>query len=274
MPAERKMAPSLLGMDVGFSEARRTTAFAWRIGGRIGVAVSGTSWESRRAVLPEHRRFEVAALDGPLVPSSDQTAARACEAVLYRRPFWNRCRPGLSHYGRGMDLRRAGADAAVQIAAVVSPTGLGRGPEVMPGVPVVEAFPNAFLGVMLPKKAYASSGRPARRSKSDWLYERALEGGALARVLLHLGWNDPETRARVETETHHERRAALVCLLTAGLAHMGNATIVGDPAGGWLWLPPIAMWAPWAVQGLDEAIGRSRFRGFPTASVWSRPADR
>jgi len=270
----RKTALGLLGVDVGFSAARKTTAFAWRIGGRIGVEVSRTSWESRRAVLPEGMRFEVAALDAPVLPSSDRAAARACEAVLYRRPFWNRCRPGLSLHGRGLDLRRAGADAAVQIATVVSPTGLARGPEVMPGVPIVEAFPNAFLGVMLPEKIYAASGRPARTAKSDWLYDQALESGALDRVLRHLGWDDPETRTQVETETHHERRAAYVCLLTAGLAHMGEATIVGDPAGGWLWLPPPAMWAPWAVMGLDDAIGRSRLRGFPTASVWSRPTGR
>jgi hypothetical protein len=102
----------------------------------------------------------------------------------------------------------------------------------MPGVPVVEAFPNAFLGVMLPENTYAAGGGPARRSKSDWLYERALERGALGRVLRHLGWNDPGTRTWIETETNHERRAALICLLTAGLAHMGNATIVGDSAGG------------------------------------------
>jgi hypothetical protein len=49
--------------------------------------------------------------------------------------------------------------------------------------------------------------------------------------------------------------------------------IVGD-VDRWIWLPPTAMWAPWAVQGLDEAIGRSRLRGFPTAPIWNQPAGR
>jgi predicted nuclease with RNAse H fold len=263
--------PILLGMDVGFSSGRRTTGFAWRIEGQIQVEIAGTSWEARRAVLPEGVHFEVAALDAPLVPRSERAMARACEAVLYRRPFWNRCRPGLSHHGRGLELRRAGTDAAAQIAAVVSATGLARGPEAIPGVPVVEAFPNAFLGVMLPENTYAADRRPARRLKSDWLYEQSLKSGALDRLLRDLGWDDPKTRAQFETERHHERRAALVCLLTAGFARMGSATILGDCAGGWLWLPPAKMWASWAVQGVEEAISRSRVRGFPTASIWRPP---
>src|SRR5262245_51073418 len=117
------MAPALLGMDVGFSATRRTTGFAWRIDSRIGIAVSGTSWEARRSVLPADMRFQVAALDAPVVPNSADIAARACEAVLYRRPFWNRCRPGLSHHGRGLRLRIAGNDASIQIAGLLSAGG-------------------------------------------------------------------------------------------------------------------------------------------------------
>jgi hypothetical protein len=65
---------------------------------------------------------------------------------------------------------------------------------------------------------------------------------------------------------------ALVRLLTAGLAHVGNATVVGDAAGGRLWLPPAALWANWAWKGLEESLARTRKRRFPEASLWTRPA--
>src|SRR6516165_6634054 len=29
--------------------------------------------------------------------------------------------------------------------------------------------------------------------------------------------------------------------------------IVGEPEGGWFWLPPWATWQPWAKQGLERA---------------------
>jgi hypothetical protein len=159
-------------MDVGFSTTERTTGLAWRVAGRIEVALAATPWETRWAMLPEGVTFDLAALDGPILPGAPGTAARACEAVFNRRPFWNRCKPGLSHHGRGVDLRRAGATAAAQIAAVLGKTAFLSGPEVLAGVPIVEAFPNAFLGVMLPAEIYAAR-KPARRKKSDWLYERA-----------------------------------------------------------------------------------------------------
>jgi hypothetical protein len=90
-------------------------------------------------------------------------------------------------------------------------------------------------------------------------------------VLADLGWTDADTVSRFEAEMHHDKRAALICLLTAGLAHAGKATVVGDATGGWLWLPPAALWAHWARQGLEEAIARTRARRFPEACVWSWP---
>ena len=124
---------------------------------------------------------------------------------------------------------------------------------------------------MLPAEIYAAR-KPAPRKKSDWMYERALETGALHHVLADLGWADADTVSRLEAEMHHEKRAALVCLLKAGLAHVGKATVVGDAAGGWFWLPPAALWANWARKGLEESLARTRKRRFPEASLWTRPA--
>jgi hypothetical protein len=42
----------------------------------------------------------------------------------------------------------------------------------------------------------------------------------------------------LRSETDHELRAALICLLTAALAARGIAAIIGEAEGGWFWLPP------------------------------------
>ena len=51
-------------------------------------------------------------------------------------------------------------------------------------------------------------------------------------------------------------RAALICLLTAALAHKGTAAIIGEAGGGWFWLPPLSLWEPWAKEGLESAEKR------------------
>ena len=260
------IVPNLLGVDVGFSLTRKTTGLAWRVGGRIEVSIAGSSWQLRQSVLPKGVQFSLAALDAPVI-ASEEILPRACEAVFYRRPFWNRCRPGLSHHGRGLNLRRAGRDAVLQFGSVLIPRTPIQNPKSIPRVPVIEAFPNAFLGVLLRERDYVATDQGRRQSKSDWLYDRAIEGGVLDRVLQHLGWDDRETRARVKSEKDHDKRAALVCLFTAGFAHTGDATIVGDIAGGWFWLPPKALWELWALEGLEEAVARSRQRGFQNACV-------
>jgi hypothetical protein len=58
---------------------------------------------------------------------------------------------------------------------------------------------------------------------------------------------------RLRSEANHEKRAALICLLTAGLAEKGTAAIIGETEGGWFWLPPLSLWEPWAKKGLESA---------------------
>jgi hypothetical protein len=54
---------------------------------------------------------------------------------------------------------------------------------------------------------------------------------------------------RLCTETDHELRAALICLLTAALAAKGTAAIIGEAEGGWFWLPPWSLWQPVGNEG-------------------------
>jgi hypothetical protein len=121
----------------------------------------------------------------------------------------------------------------------------------MPEVVIVEAFPNAFLGVLLPDEVYLAGGF-RKRKKFDWLYEHAVRLGRLDLVFEALEWDHRRLLERMKLERDHERRAAYICLLTAALAHTSTGHVVGDELGGWLWLPPLNLWAGWAREALSE----------------------
>jgi hypothetical protein len=264
---------ALLGIDVGFSAKGKTTGIAWRFRGAIEAHRAGTSWEDRREVLPRSVSFSLVALDAPICPEANGDPARSCKAVFYGRPFWNRCRPGLSHHGRGLALRRAGKEAASQFVGVLDNAFLSFGPEVYPGRPVIEAFPNTFLGVLLAPNVHERWDKNLGKLRSDWLYEAAIQEGVLHHLLCDLGWNEPHIVKQFERERDHDRRAALVCLLTAGFAQAGTAAVVGDRLGGWFWLPPLCLWQRWAQDGLLGAIKRAKSGRFPAVEVWKTPTD-
>jgi hypothetical protein len=54
----------LLGVDVGFSTRRATTAIALLAGNQLHLARAGTAWESRVAQIPSDFRASVIAIDG------------------------------------------------------------------------------------------------------------------------------------------------------------------------------------------------------------------
>jgi len=261
---------NLLGVDVGFAKDRRTTGLAWRIGDGVRVAITGTLWEQRRKDLP-NVPFVLAALDAPILPEHDGCPYRDCERLFHGGAFWNRCRPGLSHREqRGLPLRLAGMQAASQFAAVVSGARLAAPLAVRPGTGIIEAFPNAFLGVLLRDGDYGYFNRAADGHKSDWMFKRVAEQGTLRVLLSKLGWTEQDTVHLFEEQAgsngHHEKRAALVCLMTAGFAAASSAVVVGSQAHGWFWLPPWECWQDWAKIAL-----KSQLRRCPEAVRWRGP---
>jgi|SRR5258708_39766444 hypothetical protein len=60
-------------------------------------------------------------------------------------------RPGLSHHGVGLELRNASSDACAQFSRLLANSGWAKGDAVCREGPIVEAFPNAFLGVLMPE---------------------------------------------------------------------------------------------------------------------------
>ncbi|MEW9305355.1 DUF429 domain-containing protein [Labrys neptuniae] len=241
---------NLLGIDVGFSKSRPTTGIAWSVEGSIGATKTHTEWERRKQHLPPAAGFSVIAIDGPLAPmGSPESLVRTCERLLARGLFQKRCKPGASHFGTGLQLKRAAHETANQIRHLAAAPLFANA--VFPDVAIVEAFPNAFLGVLLSDQIFAANQIP-RGKKFDWMYEKAIETRAFIRLMSAIGWGTPDLLQRVEAERDHEKRAAYICLMTAACATTGEAEIVGDGTSGWIWLPPAQVWAPWAREALEQ----------------------
>jgi hypothetical protein len=268
-PRRRDMAtPALLGVDVGFSATAKTTGLAWKIGDEIQCCRVGSDRHERRQALPKDALFSLIAFDAPIVPSTGASFARGCESVFYRGPFWNRCRPGLSHHGRGLALREAGRQAVDDFRSALLDGHWQLGPYVHEKLPMVEAFPNTFLGVLLPVPAFLEMPKTKTKKRSDWLYEQVAAAGLFEKLIERLGWRQESTLPKFVDNRDHDERAALICLLTAGFAYQGGATVVGDQLGGWFWLPPLDLWDEWATRGLTDALPKATRRGFPDVAVW------
>jgi hypothetical protein len=265
------MPTNLMGIDVGFSKTRRTTGIACLDNDHLSLQRAGTSWESRKAKVPDGFQPSVIAIDGPLLPlGADLHLRRHVEFIFSRSPFHNRCKPGLSHSGVGFQFRRASDDACVQFSLILAPSALGNGDGARRIRPVVEAFPNAFLGVLMPEVELLAVPRLKRGHRFDWLYEKIVATGRLE-SLLSKGLDLPnEVWERLRSEADHELRAALICLLTAALAEKGTTAIIGETEGGWFWLPPLSLWEPWAKEGLESVekkMAEGKSHSGPTVTV-------
>jgi hypothetical protein len=90
----------------------------------------------------------------------------------------------------------------------------------------------------MPEAELLAAPKLKRGRRFDWLYDGKVKSGRLKSLLSE--WVDfPEVVwDRLREETDHELRAALICLLTGALAAKGVAAVIGEPEGGWFWLPP------------------------------------
>ncbi len=253
----------LMGVDIGFSKTRDTTGIACLDGDRLHLSRAGTSCESRRARVPGGFEPDVIAVDGPLLPQDvDEYVRRRCELSFICDPFRNRCKPGLSDFGTGLKLRRATAEACAQFRQVLADpsasTPVTRETFGTSIDPFVEAFPNAFLAVLLPDEVFVSSPKLRRGKRFDWLYDRAVERECVTATLSQAVHLPDEVWRQLSCQMDHELRAALICLLTAAFAAQGIAERVGDAEGGWFWLPPFCLWQDWAKDGLDRSPDKDR----------------
>jgi hypothetical protein len=111
---------------------------------------------------------------------------------------------------------------------------------------LVEAFPTAFLGVMIADPTSLSS---ERSNRSDVFFQHLAGAGRLASLLEDLlpGRTSAEDWRAV---TNHDDRAALVCALTSLCVAAGGYVAVGDQ-DGWIVLPPVSAIQEWALRDLE-----------------------
>jgi len=231
----------ILGVDVGFSAKRRTTGIAWYADGQLGKLRTHSDPDRRLESLPSGAVFDCIALDAPLCPAA--AGVRVVERVFSSGEFSRRCKPGFSHFGFGRRLREAGALAGETFSIRLR----DRAPHC-----AIEAFPNAFMGVLLPVEVYALIPKLRRGKKFDWLYDRCVEHRLFDHLCNEIELDASQIIDTLNKEQDHEMRAALVCLLTAACKVQGEFEVVGDLEGGWFWLPPSTLWANWARRELSK----------------------
>ncbi len=256
----------VLGVDVGYSETKRTTAFcclSWtqdRIDCSESSATAANT--SREQALLDVRgqdksQFLSIAIDGPLRPGLHvRYEYRTAECVLSRGAFQKRGKPGPTNGGSGPELHKH-ATRLAQMVLRDCKVKTAKMPFSASSSGVYEAFPNLFLGVLCEERDYPK--RPSRgRYWTDCLFHRvASRLDELIRTLLPQRHFDS-----VAKKNGHEPIAALTCAITALAAAAGQCVAVGAPTDGFIVLPPISIWGSsvegerWAERELRKIVCR------------------
>jgi hypothetical protein len=245
-------AGSVLGVDVGFSVKSRSSAVC-----RLDWDGNAVSWAiARFRALPEEQkrvissiggshRLEAAAFDGPLRRGLNLIGRyRTAERMLTRRlrPIG---KPGQANVPVGIKLNEA-ANACARITLETCHVAEARHTVKIDGRAIVEAFPSAFMGVML---LNPSELLTKRNDRSDIYFEHLASNGGFLRVLQHV-LPTRKFEQNVDRITNHDDRAAFVCALTALCVAAGDFTAVGDD-DGWIILPPWKFIRSWARRALE-----------------------
>lgn len=242
-----------LGIDIGFSATGRSTGVC-TLNPQSANPITCHHVRTSETIptiikLLAGRRPTAVSIDGALVPSDNKQAFkivnryRECERLLSGGIFQKRCKPGPTNSPRGQALHRQ----ATRVARYLSKT--------HPDVPIFEAFPNAFLGVMMPDSVYET---PIRRGiKSDVFWTFTIQSSNLLRILLRdLFPNHRHNRIYRGCYglENHDERAAFVCALTARAAHVKQSLFVKTEYDGTIALSPQKNMQNWASSALKERL--------------------
>lgn len=239
-------SPKIAGLDVGFSTTRPTAGIGLWVENRLELKNCKGVHACER--IKEVGDYDIIAIDGPLIPEcQDIRQTRNVERVFCQGKFQRRCKPGCSHVrGTGIRLREEARKAADLLS---NSTSCSRVKSIFPHVrkgTVVEAFPNAFLGVCLDDDVYTGMRKLRRGHKFAWLYEQWKR----LRLVDNLPGLTCEERQvfgeKFKQTNHHEHQAAIVCILTGLLVARNQFVAIGDARGGWFFLPPWSYWKEWA----------------------------
>ena len=247
------MTEYYLGIDVGHSQTKPTTGLCLitlEHGQLRWHCLNTGSQKAQRladlmSLIPEGATISAVGIDGPLATDFQLTDRyRAADAFLSNGAFHKRCKPGPTHAGSGPALHRHATKLAKLVLELheegyLHVEGAGH-PDRIHQSRIVEAFPNAFLGVLLEGARCDQLKGTKRREKSDQLWKATVGKHSLHDLIGHLV---PQIGLReLDTISDHDHRAAFVCAL-AGLCVAKNRYVsVGDPVDGNICLPPFNMW--------------------------------
>lgn len=253
---------SVLGVDVGGSLARRSTAIC-----RLSWTADTVDWVIERSTAEPHaladtmRRVAgghdlmVAAFDGPLTMGFGAIDRyRAAERMLTRGLGRHIGKPGQTNVPVGRQLN-ASANACVRHLLSLDLLQAAKHAEAIDSLAVVEAFPSSYMGLLL---ADPLSVAVLRANRSDRYFDHLAQSGRIGALLSALLPGRTPSRSP-KGVVNHDDRSALICAITALGVAAGDYCAVGD-ADGWIFLPPLRFIAPWA-QALLRANEAPDFTG-------------
>ena len=268
---------SVLGVDVGFSPTRRSSAIC-----RLDWDARQITWTIRRfRALPAERqatilavagsaRLEAAAFDGPLRQGLDIIGRyRTAERMLTKRLTKLIGKPGPANVPSGKALNEAANHCARNVGELCTAQPARHAVRIG-DLALYESFPSSFLGLMLEDPAQVAARRGDR---SDVFFQRLVADGTLERLLAHL-LPHRSPAAQLANVTNHDDRAALICALGALSVAASDFTAVGEPTDGWIILPPHAFIRDWARVGARDLMhwGGRPGEVFRRASNHQQPA--
>ena len=258
------MPEHYLGIDVGHSQTKPTTGLCL-----ITLEHSQLRWHclntgSQKAqrladlmsLIPEGATISAVGIDGPLTKGFQLiNRYRAADAFLSGgASFQSRCKPGPTNSPTGQLLHCHATKLAKLVLELNEESYLrvedAGHPKRIHQLRVVEAFPNAFLGVLFSDALFKKLGRIPRGEKFDRFWETAVHEGILMRLIQHL---DDQIRLDkpLGSITDHEHRAAFICALTGLCVARNKYVSVGDPKDGNICLPPFDVWGA-GPEGADR----------------------
>jgi hypothetical protein len=264
---------SVLGVDVGFSPTRRSSAVCRLDWNATEIELTIDRFKAlepeRSAVITSvaDRRLIVAAFDGPLRSDLEVIGRyRLAEELLTRRlrPFIGK--PGQASAPVGKKLNDA-ANICAKIILGLDLVSASVHDHAIHAKAIVEAFPSSFLGMLIddPKSLSARRG-----DRSDNFFVH-LSGVGLLNGLIEHHLPSRHLTEPFSAITNHDDRAAVVCALTALAVAAGDYVVVGDD-DGWIVLPPRSFIRPWAWKLLQQNAqqGGLEWRHQKAAPVSSR----
>lgn len=240
---------SVLGIDVGYSKSKKTTAIAfltwdahsisWR------VDVIGSDWGDRRKKLqemvPRGSCLDAVAIDGPLASTLGVVSGYRCaDALCSRGLFQTR---GSAAPSSPISPLHIHATKLARLALDLEGSrywsiGKATHPELIHEKRIVEAHPVPFLSTLIDENALPTV---KRGSASDDFYKNLVASGKLEHVLMEI-LPHRKQNLTLNKIVHHDERAAVACALTGLCLLAGCYLAVGDPSDGFIVLTSQDQW--------------------------------